>query len=161
MFETQRCFIHNLSESDYTDVRKLYLHHAVRKFLGGTLDQHAIRPVFDDMLHAGDDAFYWVVREKQTGGFLGLISLDPHHEGVCLELSYQFLTDSWGKGYAAETVRLIIHFALHELHLPRIIAETQIANVPSRRLLERAGMKLERTITRFGARQAIYVIGKD
>src|SRR3954452_17049237 len=101
------------------------------------------------MFNSSDDSFYWVVREKQTHNFIGLVSLDTHHEGVNLEISYQFLPNWWGKGYATEVVRLIINYALNDLKLSMIVAETQTANTSSCRLLERLGMELERTIIRF------------
>lgn len=110
------------------------------------------------MLHSNDNSFYWVVREKHTDNFIGLVSLDLHHDGHYLEISYQFLPNWWGKGYATEVVQLIITFALNELNLSKIVAETQTANMSSCRLLEKLGMKLERTVSRFGNEQAIYSI---
>ena len=38
----------------------------------------------------------------------------------------------------------------------RIVAETQAANLPSRRLLERLGMQLTGSAVRYGEEQAIY-----
>lgn len=158
MFETERCYLNAFQKSDYIDVKKLYVNQEVRKFLGGTRQENSINVVLDEMLHSSEDSFYWVVREKHTNQFIGLVSLDPHHEGVYLEISFQFLPDWWGKGYALEVVQLIIHFALNELNLFKVIAETQTANTASCRFLERLGMKLERTISRFGAEQALYSI---
>ncbi|AYA78498.1 N-acetyltransferase [Bacillus sp. Y1] len=158
MFETERCFMNNLQKSDTMDVKKLYVNQKVRKYLGGTLQEHSIEQVLDDMLNAGTDSMYWVVREKHTEDFIGLVSLDPHHDGDYLEISYQLLPNWWGKGYASEVVQLLIHYALNELNLSKVIAETQTANTSSCKLLERLGMELERTISRFGAEQAIYSI---
>jgi [ribosomal protein S5]-alanine N-acetyltransferase len=137
-------------------VRKLFVNQDVRKFLGGIRNEESIQVVLDDMLNPSDTSFYWVVREKQSDNFIGLCSLDPHHEGSYLELSYQLLPNWWGKGYATEVVTLIIQYALNELNLTKVVAETQTANKSSCRLLERVGMELERNIIRFGAEQAIY-----
>ncbi|WP_413306207.1 GNAT family N-acetyltransferase [Bacillus sp. 1P10SD] len=90
--------------------------------------------------------------------FIGMVSLDPHHDGIYYEVSYQLLPNWWGVGYATEVVQVVINFALNELKQPKIIAETQIANIVSCRPLEKLGMKLEGTINRFGAEQAIYSI---
>ncbi|RDW14948.1 GNAT family N-acetyltransferase [Oceanobacillus chungangensis] len=158
MFETQRCFINTFHKTDYVDVRKLFANQDVRKFLGGVRQEYSIEVSLDAMLNSSDDYFYWVVREKHTDNFMGLVSLDPHHEGLYLEISYQFLPNWWGKGYATEVVQLIINYALYELNLSKVVAETQTANTSSCRLLERLGMELERTISRFEAEQAIYSI---
>ncbi|MEK3886680.1 GNAT family N-acetyltransferase [Bacillus sp. FSL K6-3431] len=148
MFETKRCFINTFQKSDYIDVKKLYVNQEVRKFLGGIRQEDSIEVALGEMLNSSDDSFYWVVREKYTDIFIGLVSLDPHHEGSYLEISYQLLPNWWGKGYATEVVKLIIHYALNELDLTKVVAETQTANKSSCRLLGRVGMELERNIIR-------------
>ncbi|WHY87354.1 GNAT family N-acetyltransferase [Neobacillus novalis] len=158
MFETERCIINTFQKSDYFDTKKLFVNQEVRRFLGGIRQEDSIGVVMEEMLHSSDDSFYWVVREKLSENFIGLVSLDPHHEGVRLEISYQFLPDWWGSGYATEVIQVILDFGLNELKLEKIVAETQTANKSSCRLLERVGMELERTISRFGAEQAIYSI---
>jgi [ribosomal protein S5]-alanine N-acetyltransferase len=150
--------MNTFQKSDYIDVKKLYINQEVRKYLGGIRQENSIELVLNEMLNSSMDSFYWVVREKHTDDFIGLVSLDPHHDSVYLEISYQFLPNWWGKGYATEVVQLIINYALNELNLSKVIAETQTANTSSCRLLERVGMELERTISRFGAEQAIYSI---
>jgi [ribosomal protein S5]-alanine N-acetyltransferase len=158
LFETERCFIRSYQKSDKADVRKLFLDQEVRTYLGGIREDDSIGVILEEMLNPSDSSYYWVVREKGTDDFIGLLSLDPHHDGVNLEISYQLLPNWWGMGYATEVVQVIIHFALSELNLPKVVAETQTANVSSCKLLEKLGMKLEREITRFGAEQAIYSI---
>ncbi|MEO2076562.1 MAG: GNAT family N-acetyltransferase [Bacillus sp. (in: firmicutes)] len=158
MFETERCMISTLRKADFSDVKKLYVNEDVRKYLGGIRQAASIEDALAEMLHSGDDSFYWVIRKKHTDNFMGMVSLDPHHDGVYYEVSYQILPDWWGVGYATEVVQVIINFALNELKLPKVIAETQTANTASCKLLEKLGMKLEGTINRFGAEQAIYSI---
>lgn len=159
LFETERCLIKSFQKSDYVDVKKLYVNEEVRKFLGGILQEDSIITVLDEMLNASDNSFYWVVREKHTNDFIGLVSLDQHHDGGGnLEISYQLLPNWWGAGYATEVVQEIISFAVNELNLQKVVAETQTANQSSCRLLEKLGMELERKSIRFGAEQAIYSI---
>jgi len=158
LIETERCSIKTLHANDVSDVGSLYVNHEVRKYLGGPRQEVAISTLLDEMLAPTDNSYYWVVREKKTDRFIGLVSLDPHHDGVNMEVSYQFLPEWWGKGFATEVVQVIIDSALNILNLGTIVAETQTANEPSCRLLEKLGMKLEKTVYRFGAEQAIYVI---
>lgn len=49
-----------------------------------------------------------------------------------------------GKGYATEAAQAIIDFAFHKMNLKRIVAMTEYENVPSRKVMERLGMKIER-----------------
>ena len=84
--------------------------------------------------------------------------MDPHHIGNDIEVSYQFLPKWWGAGYATEVMKEIFKFAFESLNLPRVIAVTQTANISSRKLLERLGMKLISKYQRFGAEQSLYSI---
>ncbi|MDX5476316.1 MAG: GNAT family N-acetyltransferase [Bacillaceae bacterium] len=159
MFETERCYINTLREPDYIEVKELYENEEVRKYLGGIRSENSFKEVFEEMLNsAGEGSYYWIVRDKYSDKFVGLVSLDPHHEGVHLEISYQFLPNWWGKGYAKEVVTWIVNYALNELKQSKVLAETQTANKSSCILLEKIGMKLERKVNRFGAEQAIYSI---
>ncbi|GAF17221.1 GCN5-related N-acetyltransferase [Bacillus sp. JCM 19046] len=161
IFETDRCLLKPFQKFDFIDVRQLYVNQEVREFLGGIRNDDSIEGILDGMLHPKADCYYWVVREKQIDSFIGLVSLDPHHEGVELELSYQFLPKWWGKGYAKEVLQEIIAHALTDLHVAKVIAETQTANKASCKLLEKLGMKVERTLFRFGKEQAIYSISSS
>ena len=159
MVETERCFINTLGARDYKEVKELYENQEVRKYLGGIRSGNSFREVFEEMINsAGGDSYYWTVRDKHSDKFVGLVSLDPHHEGVHLEVSYQLLPNWWGKGYAKEVVTWIVNYALNELKQSKVLAETQTANKSSCILLEKVGMKFERKVNRFGAEQAIYSI---
>ena len=159
MFESERCFINTLEARDYKEMKELYENQEVRKFLGGVRNENSIKEVFEEMLNsAGEGSYYWTVRDKYSNNFVGLVSLDPHHEGVHLEVSYQFLPNWWGKGFAKEVVTWIVNYALNELKQSKVLAETQTANKSSCILLEKIGMKLERKVNRFGAEQAIFSI---
>ncbi|MCT8138408.1 GNAT family N-acetyltransferase [Anaerobacillus sp. CMMVII] len=158
MFQTNRCCISTIQKCDYVDVKKLYQNQEVRKYLGGIRDEGSIGVVIEEMLHSNEPSYYWVVKEQVTREFMGLVSLDQHHNRVDFEVSYQILPKYWGNGFATEVVQFMIDYAFNELKLTRVIAETQTANNSSCRLLERVGMKLEKIVTRFGAEQAIFSI---
>ncbi|MCP1355247.1 GNAT family N-acetyltransferase [Aneurinibacillus migulanus] len=158
MLETNRCLLTKLQQANYEDVKKLYVNEEVRKYLGGTLKEETIKKSFFKMVQPTIDSLYWVAREKHSNEFIGLISLDTHHDGTSTEVSYQLLPQWWGAGYATELVKEIIDYAFNQLNLPEVIAETQTANNASRRLLERLGMELVQTVQRFGEEQAIYII---
>jgi ribosomal-protein-alanine N-acetyltransferase len=160
--ETQRCRLAALQESDFEFIKKLYANEDVRRFLGGIVVEERIlrEKFFEQFLRCGTDSLYWIIKSKQDGEYIGVVSLGKHHDGINTEVSYQLLPEWWGEGYAYEAVDTIINYAFQELGLLKVIAETQTANKSSCRLLERVGMKIERTIQRFGAEQGIYGIEK-
>jgi RimJ/RimL family protein N-acetyltransferase len=70
---------------------------------------------------------------------LGLRSLE--HETV--EVGYIFAPAHGGQGYATEAVRALLDVAFGELGARRVVARVDDRNAPSRRLLERLGVRLE------------------
>lgn len=160
--ETSRCRLIKLNEIDFEDVKKIYINEEVRKYLGGAIaEEHTSNKFLDVLERSEKDSKTWVVKLKSNNDFIGLASLDNHVDGSDIEVSYEFMPNSWGFGYATEVIRQIITYAFSELSLMRLIAETQTANLSSCRLLVRNGMKLEKTVLRYGAEQAIYGIEKS
>ncbi|WP_253300427.1 GNAT family N-acetyltransferase [Paenibacillus lautus] len=157
-----RCYLNEVTQNDFEDVKQIYTNEQVRKYLGGIIpDEHTFAK-FLDTLNRNDkaDSFFWVVRLKGSNQFIGLVSLDKHIDGGT-ELSYEFLPFYWGQGFASEVTIRVIKYAFAELGISKLLAETQIANLGSCKLLERVGMKMERTIQRFGAEQGIFSIQND
>jgi RimJ/RimL family protein N-acetyltransferase len=99
-----------------------------------------------DVLPAGLGHF--VAEETATGGFLGWFSLRPANSyGLDggTELGYRLVPSAWGHGYATEGARALVESGFAELSLDRIVATTMAVNAGSRRVLERAGLRLVRT----------------
>ena len=148
-----------LQEDDLEHVVRLYTNVDVRRFLGGTVEEESVRVLVAKLVQSKPPARYWTVYAQDGSEFIGLVSLDVHHNGMDVEVSYQFLPKWWGQGYAYEVVQAVVNYGLHDLGLQRVIAETQTANVASCKLLAHLGMRLEETLERFGVEQAIYVTG--
>ena len=159
--ETARCKLTTLQTDDQEHVVKLYTNKAVQQFLGGPLPQAEALSKFPQLIQASLEAQCWAIRLQADNTFIGLIYLGTHHNGLDTEISYQLLPAWWGQGYATETVQALIDYVLDTLGVPRVMAETQVANVASCQLLERLGFQLEQIVVRFGAEQAIYVINKQ
>jgi len=130
----------------------------IRRYLGGILEEDTIKKTFLNMVHQKMAGLNLIVKEKSTHTFVGLISLDTYHDGISTEVSYQFLPKWWGKGIGSEVVEEVINYAFKSLNLPEVIAETQTANKPSCKLLEKLGMNLRETLLRFGEEQAVYCL---
>lgn len=156
--ETIRCSIYQVKESDYKDIIELFQNQKVREFLGGIRTEISIEETFVEMLNSVDDSQYWMIRHRRSNEFMGLVSLDPHHNGENVEVSYQLLPKWWGKGYATEVINRVIKFAFEVLDINKVVAETQTANIRSKKLLERVGMELVTTYQRFNEEQSLYAI---
>jgi RimJ/RimL family protein N-acetyltransferase len=91
---------------------------------------------------------FFATEERVSGTFLGWFHLrpgdgDPDDE---VELGYRLRQDAWGKGYATEGARALIDYAFGQ-GARRVYATTMVANVASRRVLEKAGLRFVRTFT--------------
>ena len=156
LLQTSRCILCRIEEKDFDGVERLYTNEEVRRYLGGPVDSGIIRAQFQEILASPTTATHLVARTKETNEFIGLLSLDLHHNGTSTEVSYQLLPDWWGKGFAKECVEAVIDFASHHLLLTELVAETQAANLASCRLLEKIGFQVSEHVERFGAKQIIY-----
>ena len=156
MIETTRCELTTLQSCDRDLVVRLYTNAEVRRFLGGVIDGQSIRLRFLRMLKPDTETQRWVIRIKNNNSSIGIVSLGKHHNNIDTEISYQLMPEWWGKGYGTEATKAVVTYGLTVLSLPRIIAETQIGNIASCRLLERIGMRREQTVERFGAKQGIF-----
>jgi RimJ/RimL family protein N-acetyltransferase len=90
---------------------------------------------------------FWAAIEKATGEFLGWFSLRPPEGGRPgeVDLGYRLRRAAWGRGYATEGSRALIRKGFTELGARRVVATTFEANVASRRVMEKAGMRRVRT----------------
>ena len=154
---TSACVLDSIQAADLASVARLFSECKVRAFLGGPLSPQLAEQRAAELANQSTHA--WAVRESLGSPLLGVVVLDRHHELEDLEVSYLFLPEHWGRGYASEAVRQVVARAFGTLGLRRIFAETQSANTASVRLLEHLGFRLLRKVVRFGAEQSIYFAG--
>lgn len=82
-----------------------------------------------------------------AGAFVGWFHLRPDTDAPQdePELGYRLHRWAWGRGYATEGSVALIDLAFTELGASRVVAETMVVHTASRAVMERAGMRLERT----------------
>lgn len=149
------CRIGPIRQSDLPLVVRLYSEPQVRSFLGGPLSAQLAMQRAAEFIQSEQA---WAVRPTMGNpSLLGVVALDPHHDLEDIEVSYLFLPEYWGRGYATEAVQQVLAHAFGTMELRRVVAETQAANASSVRLLERLGFRQLRQVVRFGAEQRIYL----
>lgn len=153
---TEHCLLTPISEADFDEIVPLFTNTDVRRYLGGPLSTEEACKKLKEKLQLDNDICF-AVREKKTQVCIGLVFIAPHHNPADMEISYMFMLEFWGMGYALEVVKRLVEYCREELKLTRVVAETQTANTRSCHLLERIGYKLENTVERFGVEQSIYV----
>ncbi|WP_203337018.1 GNAT family N-acetyltransferase [Nocardioides limicola] len=109
-----------------------------------------ILPRFLEYYTLFDGYGHWAALEKETGDFIGWVSMrprdgDPSDEP---ELGYRLRRDAWGQGYATEAAQVLVDKAFAESGARRVFAETMAVNAASRRVLEKVGLRYARTFHR-------------
>jgi [ribosomal protein S5]-alanine N-acetyltransferase len=106
--------------------------------------------LFAVMLKNGDDVI----------GDCGIIRQDIEGEPQ-LEVGYHFRRDQWGHGYATEAASACMGLAFHAFHADKVISLIRPENVPSRRVAERNGMKMERQVMHYGLPHLVYSMKRE
>ena len=154
--ETERLELRRLTEADVDNLFGLDGDPYVMRFLTGgkptpreVIENEALPRLLRYYERFAGFGF-WAAIEKSTGDFLGWFHFLPR-EGAELdkvELGYRLRRTAWGKGYATEGSRALIRKGFSELGVRRVVAETMAVNIASRRVMEKAGLTLERTFHR-------------
>jgi len=153
---TSRLTLTPLTAADFVDLTALYTDKEVRRYLGGVLSAESALSALE-VATTAENSRAFTVKLGTNNEVLGVIFIAPHHNLVDTEISFVFLRQHWGNGYARESICAALGYCKDELQLARVVSETQKANARSCRLLEKIGFVAQRELERFGAMQRLYV----
>jgi RimJ/RimL family protein N-acetyltransferase len=87
----------------------------------------------------------WAAELRHQPGFIGYVGLAiPRFETAftpCVEIGWRLASEYWGRGLATEGAQEIVRHAFQELKVPSLVSFTVQANVRSRRVMEKLGMR--------------------
>lgn len=83
---------------------------------------------------------------EPAGTPIGICGLGKREGLTDPDVGFAFLSRYWSKGYAVESAAAVLAHAREVLNLGRIVAITSRDNMPSIAVLEKIGLKFERTI---------------
>ena len=106
---------------------------------------------------------FWAAIEKTSHAFLGWFHFRPAVEDPEeIELGYRLQRLAWGKGYATEGSQALIRKGFLELGVRRVVATALAANSASIRVMEKAGLTLEKRYWYKGNLEAVkYALDRD
>ncbi|MDX1547868.1 MAG: GNAT family N-acetyltransferase [Rhodothermales bacterium] len=100
---------------------------------------------------------YYAVTEAEGGalaGQIGLRGIEPEHGQA--ELTFWIGEPFWGRGYASEAARRMVHYGFGVLRLNRIYACHMVRNPASGRVLAKAGMRQEGVLRQRARKWGVY-----
>jgi [ribosomal protein S5]-alanine N-acetyltransferase len=110
-----------------------------------TLESQAEKIQRHEENRKNDQEYYFGMFQKENDKLIGTISLFHVMRGSLQSAFIGYFLDQHhnGKGYATEAVKALVDYAFEELHLHRIEAGVMPRNMPSQRVLEKAGFHRE------------------
>ncbi len=151
--ETERLVLRQVTTDDVDHLVALDADPEVMRYLSGgaptprAVIEREVLPRWLSYYERADGYGYWAAIEKSSEEFLGWFLFRPP-EGAGpgeVELGYRLRRGAWGRGYATEGSRALIHKGFTELGVQRVVATTYQDNLASRRVMEKLGMTLVRT----------------
>jgi RimJ/RimL family protein N-acetyltransferase len=88
----------------------------------------------------------YLVVLKESSESIGMCGLIKREELEDVDIGYAFLPAFWSKGYAVESALAVKAYARDVIGLKRLVAITDPENQGSIRVLEKIGLRFERTI---------------
>jgi ribosomal-protein-alanine N-acetyltransferase len=103
--------------------------------------------------HWADHGFgLLAIVDRAAGRVVGEAGLQVLEGGPDVELGYTLSHAAWGRGFATEAARAVLHWAFAGLGLERVVAVADPANAASLRVLDKLGMRRLGTRHCYGAR---------
>jgi RimJ/RimL family protein N-acetyltransferase len=87
---------------------------------------------------------FWAIEVPGVADFVGMCGMAharfEAHFTPCVEIGWRLAAGHWGHGYAVEAARAALEYGFTTLKLSEIVAFAVVANLKSRRVMERIGM---------------------
>ncbi|MEM7226270.1 MAG: GNAT family N-acetyltransferase [Pseudomonadota bacterium] len=158
ILSSERLSLTPVTVADVDVAIEMFTDPAVGKYIGGVMEESAIRREMWTWIKRGGDGCIgiWCISNQATEDKLGSVFLLPMpiHEddtnwdhvkpGVMpkedVEIGYILKRTAWGQGYATEVCRRLLRFAFEETPLEEVVATFDDANLTSKQVLRKAGL---------------------
>lgn len=150
--ETDRLVLRRFTREDVDVLVDLDSDPAVMRYINGGVAtpraevEQEVLPAFLGYYERFAGYGFWAALDKGSRDFLGWFHLRPP-PGAAVdepELGYRLKRAVWGRGLATEGSRGLIEHAFRSSGARRVNAEAMAVHTASRRVMERAGMRLVR-----------------
>lgn len=165
IIETARLLLRPLEMSDLDEMVALYGDPDVMRYVGSTGEirnreqtERSLKNLlaYQEKYGYGYGGFAAILREtNEFVGRGGLIHLDNTDE---IEVYYALAKKFWGKNLATEMTEAFVDLGFGELGLQRIVGVTYPQNETSGKVLQKAGLKFEKTANFYNVEVNYYSI---
>ena len=151
VLETERLILRRFSNDDAAFILQLLNEPSFLQNIG----DKGVRTIADalEYIRTGPLASYerfgfglYLVELKSTGERIGICGLIKRESLPDVDVGFAFLPSFWSKGYAFEAASAVVSYGGDVLKICRIVAITSPNNNASIKVLEKLGLRFERTI---------------
>jgi RimJ/RimL family protein N-acetyltransferase len=154
ILETPRLVLRQFTEGDVDNLVDLNSDPEVMRYLTGgkPTPREEIRdqiiPFHLSVYDRFDRLGTWAADSADDGEFFGWFCLraGDRTDITNVELGYRLRRSAWNQGYATEGSRALISMGFTDLGVERVFAHTMTLNAASRRVMEKCGLALVRSI---------------
>ena len=165
MIETERLYFRKFELDDLPQLIEQRSDPDVYRYLGGTRMQNPealakrIRFYIEccETYGFGTCPMFW----KETDEMIGTAGLQPLEDTGEIEVGYSVIKPFWGRGIGTEAAKGWMKFGFDHFGLERIVAVAVQENIASRRIMEKLGMRYEKTESHYGEDCAFYAVSKE
>ncbi len=165
MIETKRLVIKKIEPGDLPWLIEMRSQDAVNRYMGGREMQNAealtARMPFYIECHEKFGFGFCTMTLKETGERIGTSGLQPLEDTGEIEVGYNLAEKHWRQGYGYECALAWLKYGFETAGLERIVAVADPANTGSWRIMEKCGMRYERTEEHYGMDCFFYAISKS
>lgn len=165
MFETDRLILKKITMEDLPWLIEMRVPDAVNRYLGGPAMQNAealtARVPFYLECHKTLGFGFCTMSLKLNGEKIGTSGLQPLENTGEIEVGYNLSEKYWRQGFGFECAMAWLRFGFETAALERIVAVAHPDNIGSWKIMEKCGMKYEKSEWHYGIECVFYAISRE
>jgi RimJ/RimL family protein N-acetyltransferase len=164
--QTPRLILRSFRQKDVDAMAQLFANPDFMRFSLGVFNTRERTIAFIEKVtgwdHAGIPSQFAVVPRGENAiiGYCGFF-YHPEHGIEDIEIGYRLNPDYWNRGLITEAARAVRDHGFRDCKLSRVISLIHPENIPSRRVAEKNGMKVEKEITFRGFPTLVYAMTRE
>ncbi len=165
ILETERLLLRELTPDDFDAMFEIFGDAETMLYYPRPYDRAMLEAALQRQFKSYADNGYglWAMILKGENKFIGDCGLlHQEVEGVLeLEVGYHVNRQYWGQGFAPEAARACFDYGFHTLGRQRMISMIRPENLPSRRVAEKNGLRIEKEVFWRDFQHYVYVLTKE
>ena len=148
IFETEKLVVRPYTMEDFDNFFRLNGDEDVMRFIRPAQTKKQSKEFLQKIIAAYAERpgmGRWGMFLKKKNEFVGSFAIIPVENTNQLQLGYALVKESWGKGYATESVKEGLLYAFEHLKISEIGGIIYPENIPSQKVLLKNGFVFDRT----------------